>query len=501
MTKSIRSHIVVNLIRTITLTLVSFITFPFVCRMLGDEMIGLYTWANSFVYYFLILAKVSIPNIAIRECVKVKDNKELFSHKVQEFFLLQCITTLLSFGLMCSIIFSVPELLASHEIIFILSINFLVAVFSFEWVFITLEKQVFISLRSIIVLAISSFLIFLYIKYPYQVTTYALFTVSVTVMTVIVNVIYLRKFVSFKKTMKYDFKQYAKPLLVLLTISISLTLYNGIDTFVLGFLDPLKAEVGSYSVGIKGIEIIITIITSLGIVFMPRANKYYALENKYFFNNLNQYSMNICFFIAIPAIATMIALATPITSLISGSYDSNAFVNAAPILMIVSSMMLTYSIGDIIYTQILLPMRKEKYYFVAMISGLVLNIGLSLLLGILVFSDNPSLGVAIATCVSDFLVLIILLYVSRKYSTQAVFNLNNLKIVLVGIVIFIFSLFITPYLIDNLSSYFSNLETTYLVSILIVIAVDFILYIVPLIIMKEKLISSFVFKKKVENNG
>ena len=99
MKDNIRINVIVNVIRTLVLTLLSFITFPWVCRYLGNSAVGTYTWANTFVAYFLILAKIGIPNLAVRECVKVRDNKELLSNKVQTFFLIQLVTTVLSFGL------------------------------------------------------------------------------------------------------------------------------------------------------------------------------------------------------------------------------------------------------------------------------------------------------------------------------------------------------------------------------------------------------------------
>ena len=154
-----RTNVIINIARTLVLTILSFITFPWVCRFLGSTSVGVYTWANTFVAYFLVLAKVGIPNLAIRECVKVKDNKELLSNKVQTFFIIQLITTLLSFGLMCSLVFSIKDIASSKEIIFLLSINFLSGAFSFEWLFIALEKQFYMSVRSIAVLALSTLLI------------------------------------------------------------------------------------------------------------------------------------------------------------------------------------------------------------------------------------------------------------------------------------------------------------------------------------------------------
>ena len=105
MKNSVRTNVVIILIRTTTMMILSFITFPYVCRVLGDEMVGLYSWATAFVYYFLILARISIPNIAIRECMKVRNDPKKLSQKTLEFFVLQSITTLISFGLMCAIVF------------------------------------------------------------------------------------------------------------------------------------------------------------------------------------------------------------------------------------------------------------------------------------------------------------------------------------------------------------------------------------------------------------
>ena len=185
-----RTNVIVNIIRTLVMTLLSFITFPWVCRYLGANQVGIYTWANTFVMYFLILAKIGIPNLAIRECVKVRDNKELLSNKVQTFFIIQLITTLLSFGLMTSIVFSVPELRNANEIIFLLSLNFLSGAFSFEWLFIALEKQFYMSVRSLVVLTLSAILIIAFVQHPDDIYIYALITTSVTLFTSIANLIY-----------------------------------------------------------------------------------------------------------------------------------------------------------------------------------------------------------------------------------------------------------------------------------------------------------------------
>lgn len=509
MNKKIRIDVIVNIIRTIVLTLLSFITFPWICRCLGDTGMGVYTWANTFVMYFLILAKIGIPNIAVRECVKVKNDKEKFSNKVQSFFLLQLIATVFSFIFLLIVVFSVSELREIKSIIFILSINFLVGAFSFEWVFIALEKQFFMSVRTIIALTLCSILVIVFVSYESDIILYSLIAVLVTVITTIANLFYVRKFVSFKKTMPYHLKEYAKPLVVLCAMSLSLSLYNQTDTFILGFLDTkdisVANQVASYSVGIKGIDIIIGIFTALSTVFIPRAAYYYQLEDKKYYKNLTKYSMNICLFIVLPAVVTMSVLAKPICGLISGGYDfSNpeaSYSNAPIVLVILSSMMITYTISEIIYEQILLPSKKEKNYLIALLGGTILNLVLSILFGKYFTINNihqPAVGVAIGTIVTDVLILLFMAKVSWKWLKHTIFNKNTLKLIGANLIILALSLVLYNPLLSLFSSFSLSEDIKYGLLLISIVFIDAIVYIVFLWIIKEDLVYSFSKKKRLE---
>ena len=504
MTDNIRTNVIVNVIRTFVLTLLSFITFPWVCRYLGSEGVGTYTWANTFVAYFLILAKIGIPNLAVRECVKVRDDKVALSNKAQGFFLLQLITTVISFGLLCAVVFSVKELRETSSLIFILSLNFLVGAFSFEWIFIALEKQFYMAVRSIVALTISAILIIVFVSNPDDILLYALIAILVTVITTISNFYYVRRFISFKKTSPYNLKQYVKPLFVLCTLSLTLSLYNQTDTFILGFINPDKTEVASYSVGIKGIDIIIGIFTALSVVFIPRAAHYWNVEDKSYFNRLNKYSINICLFVVLPAIVTMCVLAKPICGLISGTYDftfGNGYWSAPYILMILASMMLTYSIGDIIYGQILLPMKKEKYYLFAIGVGTLLNIALSIILGGFVFKDRPAIGVAIGTASTDLLIIFFLMAISWKWIKQAIFNKNSLKLLIANAIILAVSLLIYNPLMKLWGVLNLSTSVSFVLQLFSVVLIDGIIYIVTLLLLKEDLVSSFRRNRKEINNA
>ncbi len=489
MHETVRSNVIVNLIRTITMTVLSFVTFPYVCRVLGDSMFGLYSWAVSFVYYFLVIARISIPNIAVREIVKVRNNPEKLSQKTHEFFIIQAITTVLSFGLMCAIFFSVPAFKINYAqpVIFILSLNFLTGVLSFEWLFTAFEKHTYMAIRSIVVATIVDILIFALIKYPEHLPLYTFLCVLTTILTVVSNLIYLPFVVKLQKPNHLDFKQYLPTIGIMFAISIIAAIYDKTDTFILGLLDTSKAAVGSYAVGMKGVEIVIGVITALSTVFIPRATAYYNDNDERQFKNINVYASNICLFIVVPAIVLMICLSKPLTLLIGGE---QGYANANMVLIALASLMLTFSVCNIIYTQILIPMKREKTYLFTMLFGAITNIGFSLLFGMVFWKQNPAFGVALGTAITDALVLLIMFMLTWEHSHHILLNKNNLIIFLVSGLLIASTILLNKYLDFSLDT----LENSMLLKIGVILAIDVVIYLVGCFLAKEKLVRSF-FKR------
>ena len=489
MHETVRSNVIVNLIRTITMTILSFVTFPYVCRVLGDSMFGLYSWAVSFVYYFLVIARISIPNIAVREIVKVKNDPEKLSQKTHEFFIIQAVTTLLSFGLLCAVFFSVPafKINLAEPVVFILSLNFLTGVLSFEWIFTAFEKHTYMAVRSIVVATIVDILIFALVRYPEHLPLYAFLCVLTTILTVVSNLIYLPFVVKLQKPKELNFKQYLPTIGIMFAISVVAAVYDKTDTFILGFLDTSKASVGSYAVGMKGVEIVIGVITALSTVFIPRATAYYAANDERQFKNINIYASNIAMFIVVPAIVLMICLSKPLTMLIGGTVG---YENANMVLIALASLMLTFSICNIIYTQILIPMKREKTYLYTLLFGAVTNIAFSLLFGMVFWKNNPAFGVALGTAITDALVLLIMFLLTWGHSRHILLNKNNIVIIGVSVLLVASTILLNKYLEFDMKT----LEDAMLVKIAVIFGIDLVIYLVGCFLAKEKLVRSF-FKK------
>ena len=162
-------------------------------------------------------------------------------------------------------------------------------------------------------------------------------------------------------------------------------------------------------------------------------------------------------------------------------------------------MMLTYSLCDNIYTEIFIPQKKEKYYLISVGVGVILNIGLSLLFGIVgskYLGIDPAVGIALGTMVADVVVLALCVILSKKYALKAIFNLNNLKILLLGIAIGVLSYFVYPLLEAYLPV--EGKEAKMLLSLLLMVFADAIIYLGGLLLLWERLLSSALLKKKEE---
>ena len=169
--------------------------------------------------------------------------------------------------------------------------------------------------------------------------------------------------------------------------------------------------------------------------------------------------------------------------------------------MILASMMLTYTIGDIIYGQILLPMKKEKYYLLAIGVGTLLNIALSIILGGFVFKDRPAIGVAIGTASTDLLIIIFLMAISWKWIKQPIFNKNSLKLLIANAIILAISLLIYNPLMKLWGLMNLSIGVSFILQLVSVVFIDGIIYIVTLLLLKEDLVSSFRRNRKEINNA
>ena len=162
--------------------------------------------------------------------------------------------------------------------------------------------------------------------------------------------------------------------------------------------------------------------------------------------------------------------------------------------MVLSSMMATFAICNIIYTQILIPQKKERFYLYVILGSVVLNAALSVLFGVVIFKDHPAIGVAVGTAITDLLMLACLIGLTWKNSKQIIFNMNNIKLLVLASAIALINVFIKQP-IEAAFLKTMNEETAYIIEIVVIFLIDAIIYVAGLILSREKFVRSLKLKR------
>ena len=110
MPASIKKNTFYNIIKTFSSIMFPIITFPYVSRVLKPENIGKVNFGSSIVSYFSIIATLGITAYAVRECSKVKDNREEFGITSSQIFSINLVTTIFSYVLLAVCLAFVPTL-------------------------------------------------------------------------------------------------------------------------------------------------------------------------------------------------------------------------------------------------------------------------------------------------------------------------------------------------------------------------------------------------------
>ena len=465
--KSIKYNFFMNFILTVSSILFPLITFPYVSRVLLVEGNGIVAFSASITTYFSMFASLGIPTYGIRACAKVRDDKSKLSTVVQELFIINIITTfIVSIAFVLSI-YLVPKFNLQKELFLINGITLILNALGVNWLYSALEQYKYITIRSLIFKIISILLMFLFVKNTNDYVIYGAILVFASAGSNILNFINLRKFVSFKKTEKYDFSQHIKPILIFFGTSAAISVYTNLDVAMLGFIKS-DIEVGYYNVGIKVKTVFISLVTSLGTVLLPRLS-YYIENNKIQeFKKMIVKAINFVLVVSTPIVLYFVVYAKQSVLLLSGP----AYMGSIIPMQFLMPTVLLIGLSNITGIQVLVPLNKEKELLISIIFGAVIDFVLNLYF----INLWGASGAAASTLIAEFVVLLVQCIYLRKYLYQVLRHISFSKIIFANVVSLI-AVLSFKYIITFSKGVFIELLTTSVVF--------FLLYGVMLVLMKE----------------
>lgn len=418
--RSVRSNYLLNSLRLALSFLVPVAVFPYVSRILGPENLGKVEFANSIVSYFVLFTSLGIPAYGIREIARLRDSTEERSRVVWELTLVLLLTAAAGYAAYFVLVGLVPRMESELALFCIVAPNILLSDFSYEWYYVGIEDQMYITIRCIIVRLVQTAGIFLFIRNEDDYPLYALILVGMQGISTVFNITNLRKTVRFVRPQNLDVRRHLRPVLVIFASVVAVQVYTHLDVTMTGFFIGDRA-VGLYTTANKFVRIVIALVTSLSTVMVPRIENCLKNRDEDGCRRYLNISLGYILILSVPCSAGIAVLAPEIISLFAGSQYQESVLG----IRLLSPVVVIVGLAHFTGLQILFPRREEWKYTAAV--NLAYNLAL-----IPVFRQN---GAIIGTLAAELVGLAVQIGFARKYLKRTDFaGLNTVKYFIAGAV-------------------------------------------------------------------
>ena len=464
MKKSVAKNYAYNLIYQVMTLILPLITTPYISRVLGSEGIGIYGYTYSIATYFILFGSLGVALYGQREIAYAQENVEKRMKTFVEIVVFRFIT-MIAATIIYLIFFMIKDDYSVYYRILVLEL--LAAAVDISWFFQGLEEFKKTVIRNIAVRLISVTLIFVFVNNREDLIKFVLIYSLADFLGNLSLWVYLPNYFKGQKIKNISVFRHFVPIILLFIPQISNQIYNNLDKTMIGKIITDKNEVGYYDQAQKVIRLLITIVTSLGVVMIPKmASTFASGDNKKIKDYLRR-SFNFVFLLSFPLMFGIISISNEFVPIFFGSgYDKTII-----LINIISPIVLLMGIANVIGTQYLLPTKKQKEYTISVTVGLVVNFFLNWIL----ITKFDSIGASIATVLSQLVVdLLQIRNIKNEVSFLELIKLS-LKYLISGIVMFLVCLIVKQFIKDNI-----------VISLVVQIMVGVVVYFGTLIMLKDK---------------
>ena len=403
--KSLKVNFIMNTILTMSAFVFPLISFPYVSRILLPEGTGKVSFATSLISYFVMFAQLGIPTYGVRACAKVRDDKHLLSKTAHELLIINLVMTVVSYAVLTVALLFIPRLREDRLLYIVVSLTIFFTTIGMEWLYKALEQYTYIALRSIVFKVIALVSMFLLVHEKKDYVVYGAISIFASSASYVMNFFHARKYIHMRPMGGYDLRPHLKAVMVFFAMSCASTIYTHLDTVMLGFMDT-DTTVGYYNAAVRIKNILVSIVTSLGMVLLPRAS--YYVEHKLWdqFRDISRKALNFTFAVAAPMMLYFILFARDGIFLLSGEEYAGSILP----MQLAMPTLLFIGISNILGIQILVPMGKELHVLWSIIAGAVVD----LVLNVALIPAFGASGAAAANMIAEATVTAVQIVMLRK---------------------------------------------------------------------------------------
>ncbi|ORO46037.1 flippase [Streptococcus oralis] len=405
-----------NLSYQLLVIILPIITTPYVTRVFSSEDLGTYGYFNSIVTYFILLATLGVANYGTKE---ISGHLQEIRKNFWGIYTLQLGATFVSILLYALFCLMLPSM--QNPVAYILGLSLVSKGIDISWLFQGLEDFRKITVRNITVKLVGVISIFLFVKSANDLYLYVFLLTIFELLGQLSMWLPAREFIGKPHFDMAYARVHLKPVILLFLPQIAISLYVTLDRTMLGALASTK-DVGIYDQALKLVNILLTLVTSLGSVMLPRVSNLLSSGDHKAVNKMHQMSFLIYNLVIFPMMAGILIVNADFVQFFLGQ----DFQDARYAIAIMIFRMFFIGWTNIMGIQILIPHNRNKEFMISTTAPAIISVGLNLLF----LPKLGYIGAAIVSVLTEALVWAIQLYFTRRYLKEVPIIGSMTKIIL-----------------------------------------------------------------------
>lgn len=402
-----------------------FLISPYVSRKLGAEGLGIYSYSYSVAYFFVLVSMLGILNYGNRAIAQVRDNRQLLNKTFSEVLTLHIIIALVACGayIVYVLFISDPKLYAGIQLLYVLS-----AMFDITWLYYGLEKFKSTVTRNIIIKIVTFLAVFLLIHNKADTWKYCAIMASSFLASQIILWVPLKRYVSYVKVAKKDVLKHLKPMLLLFIPTVAISIYRYMDKVMIGILSS-KSQLGFYENAEMLNQAVLSVITSVGTVLLPQMSN---LVTKREWDKYKKYLDVSMRYVMIMAWASSFGLAA-VANIFAPLYWGEEFSDVGNIVQVLAITVPFISFANVLRTQYLLPLEKDREYTFSVVVGSLVNMVINLIL----IPRYEAIGAGIATVCAEMAVCVVQTWQVRNNVDITKYIIDTIPFFITAVIMFL----------------------------------------------------------------
>lgn len=379
------------------------VTAPYVSRIFGVSGIGVQSYTNSVVSYFILFAGMGINAYGQREIAICRNN---FAKRTRLFWEIELLNVFTTGVCLAGWVVLIVCTVQYRMFYIVLSMSLVSNAFDITWFFSGLEQYKYIVLRNTIIKLAGIAMLFLFVHKAGDLLLYVGMMAAMGLLGSISIWTYLPRLAPRINLKRINIWRHFKPMIIYFIPAISVSIYTLLDKIMLGMISVNPQENGYYEQGQKIINLFQAIVLSLNTVM---ASRMAFLFGKKAFSEIRtrlRNSIDFIILVSIPLIIGIQVVASEFVPIFFGA----AYGRVTLVLYVYAPLILFIGLSNCVGQQYLTPVGMRHQANVGIIIGAVANFALNLFL----IPRFGAVGTSISSVVAEAIILIIYTYLCRK---------------------------------------------------------------------------------------